>query len=75
MRCHICDNTLSGEQVSWSRLHQEWEPCPTCLIAISEVFTDPLDEDEITYLLDKEGVIEGVVEEIDDLDTILLDKT
>ena len=72
MRCHICDNTLSGEQVSWSRLHQEWEPCPTCLLAISEVFTDPLDEDEITYLLDKEGVTEG---KVTDLDTILFDKT
>lgn len=72
MRCNICDNTLSGEQVSWSRLHQEWEPCPTCLIAISEVFTDPLDEDEITYLLEKEGITEG---EVTDLDTILLDKT
>ena len=73
MQCHICGNVLSGEQVQWSNLHQEWDPCSTCMTAISEVFTDHLDEDQITYVLEKEGVIE--VEEKDQpLDTNLLDK-
>jgi hypothetical protein len=41
---------------------------------IAEVFSDPLDEDEITYLLKKEGIIEPD-EKDHPLDTILLDKS
>jgi hypothetical protein len=74
MQCHICGHILSGEQVSWSNLHQEWDPCPTCLQEIAEVFSDPLDEDEITYALEKEGIIEPD-EKDHPLDTILLDKS
>ena len=51
MQCYICGHVLSGEQVSYNNEHKDWDPCPTCLIAIAEVFSDPLDEDEVTYVL------------------------
>lgn len=45
MRCHICDANL--ENPTWNRDHEEYDPCGTCLIAISEVFGDR-PEDEMT---------------------------
>lgn len=54
MRCYICDSILSTEATQWNSDHEEWDPCPTCLTVIADVFSDPLDEDEITYLLEKE---------------------
>lgn len=46
MRCHICDSVLGPTDVAWSTLHDEFDPCPSCLLAISEVFND-LDDEEI----------------------------
>ncbi len=54
MKCAICDQTLSPTEVQWNSLHEDWDPCSTCQLIISEVFEDPLDEDEITRLLDEE---------------------
>jgi len=58
MQCYICGHVLSGEQVSYNNEHKDWDPCPTCLIAIAEVFSDPLDEEQVTYVLEKEGILE-----------------
>lgn len=54
MRCYICDAVLSPDSTHWNSDHDEYDPCPTCLIAIAEVFEDPLDEDQITWLLEQE---------------------
>lgn len=54
MRCAICDATLSPESVQWSHTHNDWEPCPSCLVAISEVFNTDMDEEEITRVLEDE---------------------
>lgn len=56
-KCFICDKTLSAEEVQWSVLHNDFEPCGTCLMAISEIFNDQSDE-EITHELEHEGVID-----------------
>lgn len=45
MRCNICDAELSEKDIIWSNDHQEWEPCPTCLHEIAEVFSDLSDEE------------------------------
>ena len=45
MRCHICDKTLADDEVQWNNDHKEWDPCGTCLTAISEVFNDDTDEE------------------------------
>lgn len=63
MRCHICDSVLSPEVVHWNSDHEEWDPCPTCLMIIDEVFDDHLEEDEITRLLEAE---EDFLEDDDD---------
>lgn len=51
MHCHICDAELSTDSIHWNNDHKDWDPCPTCLMEIAEVFSDPLDEDEVTRLL------------------------
>lgn len=51
MKCYICDHTLSDQEVSWNNDCQQWEPCSSCLIAISEVFEDKLTEEEIDEAL------------------------
>jgi hypothetical protein len=53
-RCFICDKELKTEEIIWNELAQEWEPCPECLLIISEVFKDGLDEEQITWLLEEE---------------------
>jgi len=53
MRCHICDRTLGEGEVTYSELHDEFDPCPACLQAISEVFTHK-SEEEITAELEWE---------------------
>ncbi len=65
MRCDICDNTLSPETIHWNSDHEEWDPCPTCLIAISEVFDDHLDEEEITWLLENDEEFEEIPEDVE----------
>jgi hypothetical protein len=54
MKCHICDKTLSPEEVHWSKDHGEWDPCGSCLMAIEDVFNDGYDEEQITAMLDEE---------------------
>lgn len=55
MRCYICDSVLSPESTRWNAEHEDYDPCPTCLMIISEVFDDPLDEGEISYALMQEN--------------------
>lgn len=57
MRCHICDSELSN--ISFNRDHGDIDPCHTCLIAISEVFGDEGDAEELT-----DGEIEPTAEEM-----------
>ena len=45
MRCHICNSELPS--VNFNRDHGDIDPCPTCIIAISEVFTDPVPEEDL----------------------------
>ena len=47
MKCRICDKTLSADEVQFSELHQDFEPCTPCLMAIAEVFKEG-DEEEMT---------------------------
>ena len=49
MRCHICDKTLSKEEISYNRDHEDFDPCGVCLEVINSLF-EPKDENE----LDKE---------------------
>lgn len=68
MRCHICNSELQENSIQWNNDHQDWDPCPTCLIEISEVFTDD-SEEEITAQLEGEwslifGEAEAVEEEV-----------
>lgn len=46
MRCFICDVGLTN--VHYNRDHQDFDPCPTCLEVIGEVFADepPVDDSE-----------------------------
>jgi len=53
MRCAICNSELKENSIQWNNDHQDWDPCPTCLIEISEVFTDDSDE-EITAQIEGE---------------------
>ena len=68
MRCHICDATLGEDSVQRNNQHNDWDPCPTCLIAISELFNDD-SEEEITEQLtfewgDEEEVEPEAVEDV-----------
>lgn len=54
MRCHICNSTLGESEVKFNKDHNDWEPCQTCLLAIAEIFEDPLDEEEIDRSLEEE---------------------
>jgi len=51
MRCHICDRPLSETEIAFDKNHDEFDPCTTCLMVISETFDDHLDEDEVTEVL------------------------
>ena len=53
MRCAICDATLGEDSIQWNNQHHDWDPCPTCLIAISELFNDD-SEEEITEQINLE---------------------
>lgn len=53
MRCFICNSELQENSIQWNNDHQDWDPCPTCLIEIAEVFTDD-SEEEITAQLEGE---------------------
>jgi hypothetical protein len=53
MRCHICDVVLSEKEVKINSEHKDFEPCTTCLDVINDVF-EPLDEEEISRLLEEE---------------------
>lgn len=65
MKCHICDADLSGDEIQWNNLHEDWDPCGTCQQIIDEVF-EPLREEDIDYLLTQEGLIETLEEPEED---------
>ena len=72
MRCHICNSELKENSIQWNNDHQDWDPCPTCLIEISEVFTDD-SEEEITAQLEGEwnlifGEADTVEEEVEHIE-------
>lgn len=48
MKCHICDKTLGESDVKMDPRYGTFDPCPTCLIAISEVFGEEDEEVEET---------------------------
>ena len=50
MKCYICDRTLDEEQVQYNEEHGDYDPCPTCLAIIEEVFGDrpAAAEDDLT---------------------------
>lgn len=50
MKCRICDATLA--KVEWNNDHNEWDPCGTCLMIISEVFGDEADDESEIILGD-----------------------
>lgn len=44
MRCHICDVSLSENEIQFNRDHKDFNPCGKCLEIIDNVF-EPLDDD------------------------------
>ena len=61
MRCSICDRVLQPDEVKLNSQYGEFDPCGTCLAVIDDVFSDPLDEDEVTYLLEHETEEEEII--------------
>lgn len=61
MRCHICDAGLTPKSIQYNREHQEWDPCGTCLEAISEIF-EGKSEEEIDWELAEEMTPEELAE-------------
>lgn len=61
MRCHICDSQLAN--IHFNRLHDDIDPCPTCLEVISNVFTDPVPEEE---LLEVEPTAEELLADVEE---------
>lgn len=55
MKCHICNNTLTPEEISWNKLHGDWNPCRVCQEIIDSVFDDPLTEEEIDHTFSEEN--------------------
>lgn len=62
MRCFICDVEINGDEIQFNTLHKDWDPCGNCQHIIDEVF-EPLEEEDIDYLLEQEGLIEPVIPE------------
>lgn len=56
MRCHICDTTLSENEISWNKDHKDWNPCGTCQEVIDNVF-EPLDDEAIQKQLEFEFML------------------
>ena len=42
-----------------------WEYCTSCLLIISDVFSDPLTEEEITTSLDEEEILDETLLDAD----------
>ncbi len=53
MRCFICDVVLSEKEVKFNTDHKDFEPCTSCIDAVNEIF-EPLDEEEISRLIEEE---------------------
>ena len=66
MKCFICDATLSEDSIQWNSQHEDWDPCPTCLIEIGELFNDDSEEEiaEKLRLEWGEDIIEEVIEDV-----------
>ncbi len=63
MRCHICDSVLSTP--IYNGQWEEFEPCPTCLAVINDVFEDT--PDQIPLPLEPESTTEDVdLDELND---------
>ena len=65
MRCACCDNELSSEEITWNKDCEMWEYCTSCLLIISDVFSDPLTEEEITTSLDEEEILDETLLDAD----------
>lgn len=67
MKCHICDNELSHNEIKWNRDHEEWEPCNTCLHIIAEVFEDRVEytEEELEEEIEEENIYELDLDNLD----------
>jgi hypothetical protein len=45
MHCYICDR--EHDNVAFNKDHNRFDPCPTCLAAVAEVFGEEQDADEV----------------------------
>ncbi len=59
MRCHICDSLLSSP--TWNSLHEDYDPCPTCLEMIMHVFEDPPEQFELDLDAEEESLSDDVL--------------
>lgn len=57
MKCFICNSDI--ENIHYNRDHQDFDPCPTCLEIIADVFSEEKDS------LDPDEQIEITEEEVD----------
>ncbi len=63
MRCYICDNGLSDEEVKFNRQHNQWEPCGTCLETIKDAFAADRDEGTLLDMGDADVAEEELIAE------------
>lgn len=62
MRCYICNSALAPEETHYrekyvGQKYGPYDPCRKCLIEIDAAFEDPLNEEEIDFLLDEDEEI------------------
>lgn len=59
MRCHICDNILSAEEIKHEQDHGNWAPCTACIIesgtspkftSIEDLLIDPEFDEQVEAL-------------------------
>lgn len=56
MRCYICDSLLATPV--WNSLYKAYEPCPSCMDIIHNVFEDTPEQLSLE-MEDEEDVVEG----------------
>lgn len=55
MKCYCCNRDMKSDEIKFDDTYRGGiPPCGVCLLEISEVFNDGLDEEEITVALNDE---------------------
>lgn len=59
MRCYICNSILGAEEVHYDTRYEDdkhgpYSPCAKCLFVIDEAFEDPINEEEVDFILNED---------------------